>query len=69
MIERPRSRAISAETAYLTTSLMESVIRNGTGGKARELGRPVAGKTGTTNELRRITSYNVCYTKLLRTRA
>ena len=52
LIERPRSRAISAETAYLTTSLMESVIRNGTGGKAQELGRPVAGKTGTTNELR-----------------
>ncbi len=52
LIERPRSRAISAETAYLTTSLMESVIRSGTGGKAQELGRPVAGKTGTTNELR-----------------
>ena len=52
LVERPRNRAISAETAYLTTSLMESVIRSGTGGRTQALGRPVAGKTGTTNELR-----------------
>lgn len=52
LVERPRTRAISAETAYLTTSLMESVVRNGTGGRAQALGRPVAAKTGTTNELR-----------------
>ncbi|NJC87933.1 MAG: PBP1A family penicillin-binding protein, partial [Desulfuromonas sp.] len=52
LVERPRTRAISPETAYLITSLMESVIQNGTGGGAKALGRPVAGKTGTTNELR-----------------
>jgi penicillin-binding protein 1A len=52
LVERPRVRAISAETAYLTTSLMESVVQNGTGAGALALGRPVAGKTGTTNELR-----------------
>ena len=51
-MERPRTRAISAETAYLTTTLMESVIQDGTGARAKALGRPVAGKTGTTNELR-----------------
>jgi len=52
LVERPRTRAISPETAYLITSLMESVVRNGTGGRAQALGRPVAAKTGTTNELR-----------------
>ncbi len=52
LVERPRTRAISAETAYLTTTLMESVIQHGTGARAKALGRPVAGKTGTTNDLR-----------------
>jgi penicillin-binding protein 1A len=52
LVDRPRTRAISAETAYLATTLMESVIQDGTGGRAKALGRPVAGKTGTTNELR-----------------
>jgi penicillin-binding protein 1A len=38
-------------TAYLTTSLLQGVVEEpgGTGGAARALGRPVAGKTGTTN--------------------
>lgn len=38
-------------TAYLTTSLLQGVIEEpgGTGGAARALGRPAAGKTGTTN--------------------
>jgi penicillin-binding protein 1A len=38
-------------TAYQITSMMEGVTIRGTaGGMQRELGRPVAGKTGTTNE-------------------
>jgi len=45
-------RAISADTAYLITNLMESVVRNGTGWRAKVLNRPVAGKTGTTNDLK-----------------
>lgn len=45
-------RVISATTAYLTTNLMESVIQQGTGQRARVLNRPVAGKTGTTNDLK-----------------
>jgi penicillin-binding protein 1A len=46
------SQAIKPETAYLTTDLLKGVIEQGTGWKARELGRPAAGKTGTTNDFR-----------------
>ncbi len=35
--------------AYVTTSLLTSVIDHGTGAAARRLGRPLAGKTGTSN--------------------
>lgn len=38
-------------TAYLTTSLLESVVQSGTGRGVRSIGRPAAGKTGTTNDL------------------
>ncbi|MCC6138263.1 MAG: PBP1A family penicillin-binding protein [Bdellovibrionaceae bacterium] len=42
---------ISANTAYLVTNMLQGVAMepDGTGGKAAALGRPVAGKTGTTN--------------------
>jgi penicillin-binding protein 1A len=46
----PARRVLSEEEAYLTTSLMRSVIREGTGAAAAKLGRELAGKTGTTNE-------------------
>ena len=46
----PRRRVMTVEEAYLTTSLMKSVVESGTGQRAKALGRPVAGKTGTTNE-------------------
>ncbi|MEO5656478.1 MAG: PBP1A family penicillin-binding protein [Nitrospiria bacterium] len=41
---------ISRETAYVITNMLEDVIQSGTGARARVLGRPLAGKTGTTNE-------------------
>jgi len=41
---------ISPETAYVITNLMQSVVASGTGHRASVIGRPVAGKTGTTNE-------------------
>ena len=41
---------ISPETAYVITNLMQSVVASGTGHRASIIGRPVAGKTGTTNE-------------------
>lgn len=44
--------AISAQTAYLTTSMLEDVIKYGTARRARVLQRAVAGKTGTTNDYR-----------------
>ncbi|WP_246399288.1 penicillin-binding protein 1A [Geomonas silvestris] len=43
---------ISPETSYLMTNLMESVVTSGTGSRARAVGRPVAGKTGTTNDMK-----------------
>jgi penicillin-binding protein 1A len=43
---------ISPQTSYLVTSLLQSVIQEGTGQAARALGRPAAGKTGTTNDVR-----------------
>jgi penicillin-binding protein 1A len=44
------NRAISPETAYLMTSIMQGVIQEGTGRSVRSIGRPAAGKTGTTDE-------------------
>lgn len=52
LLGQTRNRVISAETAYLTTNLLESVVQDGTGWRARSLKRPVAGKTGTTNDLK-----------------
>ena len=45
-------QALRPETAYIVTSLLQGVVERGTGWKAREVGRPVAGKTGTTNDYR-----------------
>ncbi|MEW5852997.1 MAG: PBP1A family penicillin-binding protein [Myxococcota bacterium] len=39
-------------TAYVTLSMMQSVVESGTAWRIKELGRPVAGKTGTTNDAR-----------------
>ncbi|OGW49490.1 MAG: hypothetical protein A2V62_10100 [Nitrospirae bacterium RBG_19FT_COMBO_58_9] len=41
---------ISKETAYLITNMMEDVVQKGTGQAARVIDRPIAGKTGTTDE-------------------
>ncbi len=52
LIRKPPHRVISPETAYLITNIMESVVREGTGWRAKKIGRPSAGKTGTTNDLK-----------------
>ncbi len=43
-------KVLSKETAYVVTNILEDVVQRGTAKRARVLGRPVAGKTGTTNE-------------------
>ncbi|MBW2276887.1 MAG: PBP1A family penicillin-binding protein, partial [Deltaproteobacteria bacterium] len=52
LVGRKGEQVLAAEEAYLITSLLESVVRAGTGRKARALGRPAAGKTGTTDDAR-----------------
>jgi penicillin-binding protein 1A len=52
LIDR-RQQVIDPMTAYQVTSMMEGVVLRGTAGGAgfqREVGKPVAGKTGTTND-------------------
>ncbi len=46
-----RQKVIGEDTAYIMTSMMESVVQSGTGWRIKALKRPVAGKTGTTNNL------------------
>ncbi len=45
----PPRRVLEPAEAYMTTSLLMSVIDHGTGAAAKKLGRPLAGKTGTSN--------------------
>ena len=46
-----REKVLEKNTAYLITSLLEGVVQNGTGRRIKALKRPIAGKTGTTNNL------------------
>lgn len=50
LMEPHPQEVISKETAYLITNMMEDVIQKGTGQAAKGIGRPIAGKTGTTDE-------------------
>ncbi|MBQ4133163.1 MAG: PBP1A family penicillin-binding protein [Desulfovibrionaceae bacterium] len=42
--------AISPQNAYIMSQLLEGVVQAGTGARARELGKPMGGKTGTSND-------------------
>ena len=44
---RTSERTLPEDVAFVLTSMMQSVVQQGTGTKAKALGRPVAGKTGT----------------------
>jgi penicillin-binding protein 1A len=46
-----REKVIEKNTAYITTNLLEGVVKHGTGRRIKALNRPAAGKTGTTNNL------------------
>jgi penicillin-binding protein 1A len=45
-----RERVLDPMTAYQITSIMEGVVQRGTGTALKEVGKPIAGKTGTTND-------------------
>jgi penicillin-binding protein 1A len=49
LIDR-REQVLDPMTAYQITSMMEGVVQRGTGVAIRELNKPIAGKTGTSNE-------------------
>lgn len=49
--EAPKAqRAMDSAVADNVTKVLENVVENGTGKKVQKLGRPAAGKTGTTDE-------------------
>lgn len=57
---RPRARRVlSPEVAYFITDMLQDAVRRGTA-TAADIGRPQAGKTGTTNE--RVSAWFVGYT-------
>ncbi len=45
-----KERVISPQNAFIMTHLLEGVVQHGTGQRAKALGRPVAGKTGTSSD-------------------
>ncbi len=45
-----REEVMNSYTAYQITSMLEGVVERGTGQKLKVVGKPVAGKTGTSNE-------------------
>jgi len=49
-LELEEDRVISEADAYLMSDLLAAVVQEGTGRGLLRLGRPLAGKTGTTNE-------------------
>ena len=47
-----REQVVSTVTAFQVVHMLEGAVRRGTGSALRGLGRPLAGKTGTTNDFR-----------------
>jgi penicillin-binding protein 1A len=45
-----KERVISPQNAFIMTHLLQGVVQHGTGQRAKVLGRPVAGKTGTSSD-------------------
>jgi penicillin-binding protein 1A len=45
-------QVIDPRIAYLTTNVLKDVVQEGTGERVKVIGRPVAGKTGTTDDFR-----------------
>ncbi len=51
-IRKNQRYTLDPDTAYLMISILRNVVKHGTGWQANALGRPAAGKTGTTEENR-----------------
>ena len=51
-IEDLRQQIIAPSTAYQIVSMLEGVVQRGTGIRIKKVGKPLAGKTGTTNKSR-----------------
>jgi penicillin-binding protein 1A len=47
-----REQVIDSARAYQMVNLLKGVVERGTGQRARAIGKPVAGKTGTTDDIR-----------------
>ncbi|MDO9229499.1 MAG: PBP1A family penicillin-binding protein [Syntrophales bacterium] len=45
-------QAIDPRIAFMSSYVMQDVVESGTGQRVKKLGRPVAGKTGTTDDMR-----------------
>ena len=45
-----KERVISPQNAFIMTHLLQGVVQHGTGQRAKVLGRPIAGKTGTSSD-------------------
>jgi penicillin-binding protein 1A len=45
-----KEQVISPQNAFIMTHLLQGVVQHGTGQRAKILGRPVAGKTGTSSD-------------------
>ncbi len=52
IVEDTREQVLDPMTAYQITSMMEGVVLRGTAPIVRKVGKPIAGKTGTTNDER-----------------
>ena len=45
-----KERVVSPQIAFIMTHLLQGVVQHGTGQRAKVLGRPIAGKTGTSSD-------------------
>lgn len=50
LIPDTREQIADPRTVYQIVSMLEGVVQRGTGARLREIGKPLAGKTGTTND-------------------
>src|SRR5947208_12036828 len=68
-----REQVLDSLTAYQITSMLEGVVQGGTASILREVGKPIAGKTGTTSDAKDVwfigfspdpgVGLNLCYGK------